>query len=161
MKKLLVLLLGLCLIGCSRANYNEETEKEAEVTSKEITTVCTGDNTSITFYAKGDQILKEERRILTDVSAELAENTNRDELLARINENLTSTYGDIKGVEFQTSWEGDSVVMVITVDFEKADQQELYNVDLLEEIDKDAEYISLESSLLGIQKSGYACKVTE
>ncbi|MDO4467331.1 MAG: DUF1307 domain-containing protein [Bacillota bacterium] len=162
MKKCIVLLLGLCLIGCSRANYDEKAEqKKAQEVSKEITTVCSKDNTSITFYAKGDQIFKEEEQGATDLSAQLAEETDRDALLSRINDNLQSTYGNIKGVEFQTYWEENILKTIITIDFKKADPQELYNIDFLDTTDKESESLSLQGNLLKFQNEGFACKVVE
>lgn len=169
MKKLFVLLFGLCLIGCTRANYDPKAEAEKveeepiqeEEEGVETTTVCTGDGSVIKFYAKGDKILSQEIQTTTDLGEELSYESDLDELLNRINEELTNTYGNVKGVEFQAYWEINTLQTIIKVDFEKADPQELYNAKLLSKLDKDAKYISLESSLADIQESGYACSAAE
>ncbi|MBQ0064286.1 MAG: DUF1307 domain-containing protein [Firmicutes bacterium] len=163
MKKLVILLMGLCLIGCSRANYNPE-QQETKVEKEELkntTTVCTRDADTVTFYATGDKILKEERHMIVDLSGELTENANQDELLARVNDDLVKVYGNIKGVKFETYWEENLVHVVLTVNYKIADIEELEKAELIDELEDDANVVSLEKSLLSHQKAGYACSVAE
>ena len=164
MKKLAWILLLVALLGCSRANYNpesEETTTEEEETTTEITTVCTNDSKSTTFYSRGDEIYRMEDSTYQDLSESIDEDIDKDAVMESINQTLTEKYGSIEGVSFSTEWEDNNVHTILTIDYDVADMQALVDAGILEEGNIESQYISLEKTLLSYQSNGYACGATE
>lgn len=139
MKKLLAVLVPVLLLtGCG---------------SSETTTTCTfkegPTETTATFTSKGDKVSKqvEESVIVLDAETKTYAST-----LVSL---LESELKDIKGVTFTDKTKDDKLILTITVDYTKADFDELAKKDLVE---SGVDYISLEKTVESFEKDGYTCK---
>lgn len=164
MKKAGILLLITMLCGCARLSdfHTENSRKERDTQQEDtspVTMTCTDETNTLIYEAKGDRIQTMTQKF-TMSFAELGirEDLDAQAIQDKINQTLQSLY-DVKGVEATGTMVDDHVEITLRIDFEIADDQELMEAGLLNEGERDSEYISLKQSRLSNENSGYTCTV--
>lgn len=153
MKKLLGLLLcGLVLTGCSGA--------------KETTTVCQGDlgkvnNISVSqtadIEAEGDTVKKMTTVATYDFTDVLSDYYTMEDAESMIKENVN--YDSLKGVTTKFETKDNTVILTVTVDYDKADMSALESAGLItSENGKTPDFVSLEKTVDGFKDEGATCK---
>lgn len=171
MKKIL-LVAGLVLLsGCSNIQtiLNNDTSKDpTKETSKKKKTVkvvnysCDdGAGTTITFEAKGDNMTSMKQVSLvsySDMGIEITEDMDKDTIQQKINDALNNKYEYVDGVECTGTLHDDKVEIVTKIDFTKADKDELVDVGLLDQAEKENHVVSLKKTIKAYEANNYACQ---
>lgn len=145
MKKIAILLTLCLLAGCSGANDNT------------TTTVCSveieGLKTTNTLVANEDKIVSQKIENEMDYSAwELSEEDVKDAV-----ETYKGLY-DIDGVSYEYEIKDNILTEKISVNFEKADFDELKDVNLINTENENITYVSLEKTIESLEDYGFSCK---
>lgn len=139
MKKIWLVTLLLCLVGCSK----DETL---------VTNVCQGSNGEVILISLGNELqTMTEQDIYTfeDLSV-TASFMSKEENQQQLLENYKALYASItKGLDITMIVEETQVVFNITIDFTIADFTELANVGII--TDPSVKYISLEDTIEQMQ----------
>lgn len=143
MKKLLIVLLPLLVLtGCG--------SKEEDDGKK----VCTYENSLAkmenTFYYSKDNVLKQVE--VTDMKLTDYMQDNLEE----VKKDYSEKFADVKGVKVEVTTTDDTMKITATINYEKADFEQLYEYGLVS--DKDIKSVSLEKTLKGFEENGYTCE---
>lgn len=149
MKKILgVLLFTLLITGCS---------------GEKTTTVCKGAvsdkvATTVKINATDDKVTTMENIVTCDFSELISEETPityyKDYM-----EEQNKNYTKLEGVKTKYAVNGNKVVLTVTVDYEKADFDELAKAKIIvSKDDKKVTYISLKETIDQQTKAGLTCK---
>lgn len=160
MKRLLFVLLGLCLIGCTRISDVVDQEKPEEKVAQHV--VCTNEGGNIIeFKAENDDVTE-----ITETFFQSYEELGVTEQMdpAQINEKISSglaqKYEEIGGVTFDVVSEEGRAKIVMTIDCTKANIEKLVEFGILENGEEGAGAISLESLKSGLEQDGaYGCEI--
>lgn len=165
------LIAGFCvflLCGCVRVNQIEDATSKQETPQvqkenkdkKQVVTCHESASSNIKFTASGDEITSLEKRF--DVSLEdlgVTESLDPNKIQDTINERLVSLYENTDGVEASSSIEGSVAHVLIEIDFSKADMSKLIEEGLLNEGQRESQYVSLDQSIELYESNGYVCDI--
>lgn len=157
-KKACMALLCLLLAGCQRIGQADAGEKEPEAAVTK-TYVCTQDADKVEFKAEGDKVISMKQTLtlsLTDLG--ISEDMDKERTLDAVKAQLDEDYGKIDGVETSGTLDGDTFALTVTIDYEKADTDQLIKAGLLEKGEMSSQYVSLEKSEKELAEQGFACK---
>ena len=166
MKKLGLIALLLLVSGCSKVDeiINNDTTADPVVEETKDTTgktlVCKNEEGgSVTFKAKGDQIqsMKQTSFITYEQLGIDPNSVNKDVIQERINQAITEKYQGITGIGVVGQMVEDKIEIIVEIDYTIADKQALIDAGLLDEGEKDNEYISLNKTQ-EVYKQTYACE---
>lgn len=160
MKRLFIVLLGICLIGCTRVSDLSEEEKTD--TKEEQLVVCTNEGGNIIeFKAVNDDVVEiKETFFQSYEELGLTEQMVPEEINAKISSQLAQKYEEVGGVSFDVISEEGQARIVMTIDCTKANVQKLVEFGILTEGEKGAGAISLETLKSGLeQDEAYGCQI--
>ena len=146
MKKLVVLLCALCLVGCSG--------KEAEKITKVCTMESDGMKVTNTLEAEDDKVVKQTAESSVDFSD--LDATEAD--IKDVMDELASGYDDLKGVQYSYTIDGTTVNDKTIVDYTQADLDQLLEMGILESEEESVGYVSLEQTVKSLEDMGFTCK---
>lgn len=103
-----------------------------------------------TFYYSKDNVLKQVE--VTDMKLTDYMQDNLEE----VKKDYSEKFADVKGVKVEVTTTDDTMKITATINYEKADFEQLYEYGLVS--DKDIKSVSLEKTLKGFEENGYTCE---
>ncbi len=169
MRKILFIAGLVLLSGCSSVQsiINNDTTKDPTKETKkkivkEVTVSCQNDGeTTMTLVAKGDQLtsLKQVSYVsYSDMGIEISDEMNKDTIQEKVNEALNEKYKYVDGLHIVGNLMNDKVEITMTIDFTKADLDELVDNGLLNQAEKENDKVSLKKTMQAYTDNGYACQ---
>lgn len=153
-------MLCLMLAGCQRIGVSSQKPTESDAAQERVQSfTCSHDQSKMEFEARGDQVLKTRQEMYwTLEELGIVDNPDKDQVVQAINDKLVQDYGSIDGVETEGTLEDGHVRMIVTIDYERADTDQLIEAGLLEQGEMETQYVSLEKSEQELKKQGFACQ---
>lgn len=160
MKKVCLALLCLALAGCQRIGVSNQKPQEDDAAEEKVQSfTCSHDQSKMEFEVRGDKVIKTRQEIYwTLEELGIADSPDKEQVIQAINDKLAQDYGAIDGVETEGSLENGQVRMVVTIDYERADTDQLIEAGLLEQGEMESQYVSLEKSEQELMGQGFACQ---
>ncbi len=153
--------------GCARIGemINNDTTKKPDMTnettkgSKPVS--CSNDQGDSVLLESDDDTLTKMTHVFTMSLEEIgvAEGTSTEEIQEKVNTTLLEQYVPIQGVDASSEISEDKVVITISIDFTQANMDDLVANGLIDEGEKDNQYVSLSKTQKDYSKSGYVCEI--
>lgn len=113
-----------------------------------------GVKSEVTYYAKKDKVTKQTTKTTLDYSVLMIDSKEAAEEMFK---DQFAEYEDVKGVKHKVTYNDDNLVEEVEVDLSKVDFDDLSEL-TGSQVDKDADYISLEESIKLMEDSGFTQK---
>lgn len=134
----------LLLTGCGGKEKTTVCKSSSESEYKEVTTID----------SKGDEI----NTVVLETTFDMEKmNMSKEYVEGEFKKNAKK-YNDIKGVKYKYKFDGNNAIQTHTMKFSEDNMDALLKAGLINSSEKDIDFISLESTIKGIEKQGRTCK---
>lgn len=167
MKKLLLIGLLVITSGCAKIqeivnnDTTQEPKTEEQEDTSEKTLSCSNEaGESAVFHAKGDEIQRMTQTTFLSYE-ELGINgdeVNKEAIQERINQGITDKYQGLAGVSVMSTMGEERIEITVDIDYTVADQQALIDAGLLDEGERQNQYVSLKKTE-EVYKQNFACEI--